>query len=92
MVREFKEFLRCGILKEGCLHLVRRGCGFSQVVALACKKREFVPRLAWSRPNLRGQTKQRPIICPRQTAIKPLPQLRLLNFSLLHLRQDNGAQ
>ncbi len=43
VVREFEEYLRCGILEEGCLHLVCRQCGLSQVVALSCKKRGFCP-------------------------------------------------
>jgi hypothetical protein len=43
VVREFEEYLRCGILEEGCLHLVCRSCGYSEVVALSCKKRGFCP-------------------------------------------------
>ena len=43
VVREFEEYLRCGVLEEGCLHLVCRQCGHSQVVALSCKKRGFCP-------------------------------------------------
>ncbi len=35
--------MKCGILEEGCLHLVCRSCGYSQVVALSCKKRGFCP-------------------------------------------------
>lgn len=41
--QEFEEYLRCGILEHGCLHLVCRQCGLSQVVALSCKKRGFCP-------------------------------------------------
>jgi len=43
VVREFEEFLKCGIAEEGCLHLVCRSCGYSEVVALSCKKRGFCP-------------------------------------------------
>jgi hypothetical protein len=43
VVREFEEYLRCGVLSEGCLHLVCRSCGYSQLVALSCKKRGFCP-------------------------------------------------
>jgi Putative transposase/Transposase zinc-binding domain len=43
VVREFEEFLKCGILEEGCLHLMCRSCGYSMVVALSCKKRGFCP-------------------------------------------------
>lgn len=31
--QEFEEYLLCGILEEGCLYLVCRQCGLSQVVA-----------------------------------------------------------
>ena len=41
VVNEFEEFLKCGIVEEGCLHLVCRSCGYSEVVALSCKKRGF---------------------------------------------------
>ena len=43
VLREFEEYLKCGIVEEGCLHLVCRSCGYSQVVALSCKKRGFCP-------------------------------------------------
>jgi hypothetical protein len=43
VVREFEEFLKCGILEEGCLHLVCRSCGYSEVVAFSCKRRGFCP-------------------------------------------------
>jgi hypothetical protein len=43
VVREFEEYLKCGLLEEGCLHLVCRSCGYSEVVALSCKKRGFCP-------------------------------------------------
>src|SRR5215510_321096 len=41
--REFEEYLRCGLLEWGCLHLVCRSCGHSQLVALSCKRRGFCP-------------------------------------------------
>src|SRR5271165_7110707 len=40
---EFDAYLRCGILEYGCLHLVCRDCGYSQIVAFSCKKRGFCP-------------------------------------------------
>ena len=43
VVREFEDYLRCGILSEGCLHLVCRTCGHSEVVGLSCKRRGFCP-------------------------------------------------
>ncbi len=43
VVREFEEYLRCGILEYGCLHLVCRDCGHSELVAFSCKKRGFCP-------------------------------------------------
>jgi len=43
VVREFEEYLRCGLLSAGCLHLVCRSCGHSQLVALSCKRRGFCP-------------------------------------------------
>ncbi len=41
VVREFEEYLRCGRPEHGCLHLVCRDCGFSEIVAFSCKKRGF---------------------------------------------------
>jgi hypothetical protein len=38
VVREFEAYLTCGVLEKGCLHLVCRSCGYSQVVAFSCKK------------------------------------------------------
>jgi hypothetical protein len=32
VVKEFEGYLKCGILEEGCLHLVCRRCGYSEVV------------------------------------------------------------
>ncbi len=43
VVREFEEYLRCGRLEHGCLHLECRSCGHSQLVALSCKRRGFCP-------------------------------------------------
>jgi hypothetical protein len=43
VVKEFEEFLKCGILEAGCLHLTCRSCGYSEVVALSCKRRGFCP-------------------------------------------------
>ncbi len=34
VVREFEEYLRCGQLKHGCLHLVCRECGYSELVSM----------------------------------------------------------
>jgi hypothetical protein len=43
IIREFEEYLRCGLLSEGCLHLACRSCGYSLLVALSCKRRGFCP-------------------------------------------------
>jgi hypothetical protein len=43
VVREFEEYLRSGRLEHGCLHLVCRSCGHSQLVAFSCKRRGFCP-------------------------------------------------
>ncbi|GMV13973.1 MAG: hypothetical protein AMXMBFR56_21970 [Polyangiaceae bacterium] len=43
VVKEFEEYLRCGRLEHGCLHLVCRECGYSELVAFSCKKRGFCP-------------------------------------------------
>lgn len=43
VVREFEQFLKCGILSHGCLHLECRDCGHSLLVALSCKRRGFCP-------------------------------------------------
>jgi hypothetical protein len=43
VVREFEQYLRCGRLEHGCLHLVCRACGHSQLVAFSRKKRGFCP-------------------------------------------------
>ncbi len=41
--REFEGYLSCGQLEHGCLHLVCRDCGKSQLVAFSCKGRGFCP-------------------------------------------------
>src|SRR5262249_54619982 len=41
--REFEEYLRCGLLEWGCVHLVCRSCGPSELVALSCRRRGFCP-------------------------------------------------
>jgi Transposase zinc-binding domain len=43
VVKEFEQYLRCGLLEHGCLHLVCRDCGYSEIVAFSCKKRGFCP-------------------------------------------------
>ena len=43
VVKEFEEYLRCGRPERGCLHLVCRKCGYSELVALSCKRRGFCP-------------------------------------------------
>ena len=37
--REFDEYLTCGRLEHGCMHLLCRKCGHSQLVGLSCKRR-----------------------------------------------------
>jgi hypothetical protein len=41
VVKEFEEYLRCGRPEHGCLHLVCRDCGYSEIVAFSCKNRGF---------------------------------------------------
>ncbi len=43
VVREFEQFLCCGILERGCLRLECRNCGHSELVAFSCKGRGFCP-------------------------------------------------
>jgi hypothetical protein len=43
VVTEFEEFLDCGLLEKGCLHLECRACGYSQLVAFSCRKRGWCP-------------------------------------------------
>jgi hypothetical protein len=76
VVREFDEYLRCGILEEGCLHLVCRRCGFAQVVALSCKKRGFCPaclgrRMADAAVHLGSPSAT--LVSSLQDLIHPLP-------------------
>ena len=41
VVQEFEQYLRCGRLEHGCLHLVCRNCGDSQLVAFSCRQHEL---------------------------------------------------
>ena len=43
VIREFEEYLRCGILEHGCLELLCRHCGHSELVAFSCKHRGICP-------------------------------------------------
>jgi hypothetical protein len=43
VIKQFEEYLRCGRLDHGCLHLVCRECGHSELVAFSCKRRGFCP-------------------------------------------------
>lgn len=43
VMKEFEEYLRCGRIEHGCLHLVCRECGHSELVAFSCKRRGFCP-------------------------------------------------
>ena len=43
VVREFEEYLRCGILEHGLVQLACRGCGQELVVGFSCKRRGFCP-------------------------------------------------
>ena len=43
VVREFEEFLRCGILERGLARLACRRCGHEMVVAWSCKRRGWCP-------------------------------------------------
>ena len=43
VVREFDEYLRCGILEHGLVHLACRRCGHEIVVGFSCKRRGFCP-------------------------------------------------
>ncbi|MBM4436229.1 MAG: transposase zinc-binding domain-containing protein [Actinobacteria bacterium] len=44
VVREFEEYLRCGLLEHGLVRLACQRCGHEMVVAFSCKSR------AWCRP------------------------------------------
>ena len=41
VVDEFEQYLDCGRLEKGCLLLECRACGYSQLVALSCKRRSI---------------------------------------------------
>lgn len=43
VVREFEEYLRCGLLEHGLVQLRCRQCGEELVVAFSCKRRGFCP-------------------------------------------------
>lgn len=43
VTREFEEYLRCGILEHGLVHLCCERCGHAMVVAFSCKRRGFCP-------------------------------------------------
>lgn len=43
VVREFEQYLRCGILEHGLARLACRRCGHETVIAFSCKRRGFCP-------------------------------------------------
>jgi hypothetical protein len=43
VVRDFEEYLRCGLLEHGCVELACRRCGHPMLVAFSCKRRGFCP-------------------------------------------------
>ena len=43
VVREFEEYLRCGLLEHGVVRLACRQCGHEMRVAFSCKRRGFCP-------------------------------------------------
>ncbi len=43
VTREFDDYLRCGILEHGLVHLCCERCGHAMVVAFSCKRRGFCP-------------------------------------------------
>lgn len=43
VVRDFEEYLRCGLLEHGCVQLACRRCGHEMLVAFSCKRRGFCP-------------------------------------------------
>ena len=43
VVREFEEYLRCGLLEHGVVRLACRQCGHEMLVAFSCKRRGFCP-------------------------------------------------
>jgi hypothetical protein len=51
VVRDFEEYLRCGILEHGCVELACRRCGHQMFVAFSCKRRGFCPSCLGRRMN-----------------------------------------
>jgi len=43
VVREVEEYLRCGLLENGCVHVGCDRCGFEHLVSFSCKRRGFCP-------------------------------------------------
>jgi hypothetical protein len=43
VVREFEEYLRCGLPEHGLVQLACRRCGHEMLVAFSCKRRGFCP-------------------------------------------------
>ncbi|MCZ7680805.1 MAG: transposase [Sandaracinaceae bacterium] len=43
VVRDFEEYLRCGVLEHGVVQLACSRCGHSMVVAFSCKRRGWCP-------------------------------------------------
>ena len=43
VIKEFEEYLRCGILAHGFLRVQCTGCHHEMLVAFSCKKRGFCP-------------------------------------------------
>ena len=43
VVREFEQYLACGLLERGLIHLRCGACGEELVVAFSCKRRGFCP-------------------------------------------------
>ena len=43
VVRDFEEYLRCGVLEHGLVQLACARCGHTMVVGFSCKRRGFCP-------------------------------------------------
>ncbi len=43
VVRDFEEYLRCGVLEHGLVQLACVRCGHTMVVGFSCKRRGFCP-------------------------------------------------
>ena len=43
VVRELEEYLRCGLLEHGFVHLACRACGHEMHIAFSCNPRGFCP-------------------------------------------------